>query len=45
MVKFVALLWPFFFFTTYVQTVGCAHMLDYVLIYVDICVFRYINMD
>ena len=33
------------FFTAYVWTIGCADMLDFVLIYVDICVFRYINMD
>ena len=27
------------------RAVCCADMLDYVLIYVDICVFRYIDMD
>ena len=39
----MALLWPIF--TTYVWTVCCADMLDFVLIYVDICVFRCIDMD
>ena len=34
-----------YFFTAYVWTVGCAYMLDCVLIYVDICMFRYIDMD
>ena len=34
-----------YFFTACVWTVCCADMLDYVLIYVDMCVFRYINMD
>ena len=43
MAEFVALLWPFFI--SRVWTVGCADILDYVLIYVDICVFRYIDMD
>ena len=33
------------FFIACVWIVGCADMLDYVLIYVDICVFRYIDMD
>ena len=32
-------------FTACVWTVCCADMLDCVLIYVDICVFRYIDMD
>ena len=35
--------WPVF--TVCVWTVYCANMLDYVLTYVDICVFRYIDMD
>ena len=35
----------FFFFTACVWTIGCANMLDCFLIYVDICVFRYIDMD
>ena len=39
----MALLWPIF--TACVWTVCCADMLDCVLIYVDICVFRYIDMD
>ena len=39
----MALLWPIF--TSCVWTVCCIDMLDYVLIYVDICVFRYIDMD
>ena len=43
MARFVALLWPIF--TACVWTVFCVDMLDYVLIYVDICVFRYIDMD
>ena len=43
MAGFVALLWPIFI--ACVWTVCCADMLDYVLIYVDICVFRYIDMD
>ena len=42
-VEFVALLWHVF--TAYVWTVCCVDMLDRVLIYVDICVFRYIDMD
>ena len=33
------------YFTAYVWTVCCADMLGCVLIYVDICVFRYIDMD
>ena len=33
------------YFTTYVWTVCCADMLSCVLIYVDICMFRYIDMD
>ena len=32
-------------FTTCVWTVGCADMLDCVLIYVCICVFRFIDID
>ena len=36
-------LWPIF--TTYVWTICCADMLNRVLIYVDICVFRYIDMN
>ena len=43
MAEFVALLWPIF--TTCVWTVCCAELLDCVLIYVDICVFRYIDID
>ena len=43
MVKFLALLWPIF--TVDVWTIFCADMLDCVMIYVDICVFRYIDMD
>ena len=43
MAEFMALLWPVF--TAYVWTVCCADILDCVLIYVDICVFRYIDMD
>ena len=39
----MALLCPIF--STCVWTVCCADMLDCVLIYVDICVFRYIDMD
>ena len=39
----MALLWPIF--TAYVWTICCADMLDYVLIYVDICLFRYIDID
>ena len=42
MTEFVALLLPIF--TTCVLTVYCDDMLDCVLIYVDICVFRYIDM-
>ena len=41
--KFGAMLWPIF--TACVWTVCCADMLDCVLIYVDICVSRYIDMD
>ena len=33
------------YFYSYVWTICCAYMLDCVLIYVDICVFRYIDMD
>ena len=40
----MALLWPFFFIVC-VWTVGCVDMMDCVLIYIDICVFRYIDMD
>ena len=43
MAEFVALLWPIFI--SCVWTIFCADMLDCVLIYVDICVFRYIDMD
>ena len=43
MARFVALLWPIF--TACVWTFCCIDMLDCVLIYVDICVFRYIDMD
>ena len=43
MAGFVALLWPAFI--ACVWTVCYYDMLDYVLIYVDICVFRYIDMD
>ena len=43
MAESVALLWPVF--TACVWTVCYADMLDYVLVYVDICVFRYIDMD
>ena len=32
-------------FTACVWNFCCANMLDSVLIYVDICVFRYIDMD
>ena len=39
----MALLWPIF--TARVWTVCYVDMLDYVLIYVDICVFRYIDLD
>ena len=43
MVEFVALLWPIF--TACVWIVCCTNMLDCVLLYVDICMFRYIDMD
>ena len=43
MAEFVALLWPIFI--ACVWTVCCADMLDRVLIYVDICIFRYIDID
>ena len=43
MAEFMALLWHVF--TTCVWIVCCVDMLDCVLIYVDICVFRYIDMD
>ena len=43
MAEFVTLLWPVLI--TCVWTVCCADMLDRMLIYVDICVFRYIDMD
>ena len=43
MAGFVTLLW--LIFIACVRTVFCADMLDCVLIYVDICVFRYIDMD
>ena len=43
MAEFVALLWPIF--TPCVWTICCADMLNCVLIYVYICVFRYIDMD
>ena len=43
MADFVALLWPIF--TACVWTLCRDDMLDCVLIYVDICVFRYIDMD
>ena len=39
----MALLWPIFI--AFVWTVYRADVLDYVLIYVDICLFRYIDMD
>ena len=32
-------------FTACIWTISCADMLDYVLIYVDICMFIYIDMD
>ena len=41
--EFVALLW--LVFTACVWTICCADMLDCVLIYVDICMFRYIDVD
>ena len=34
-----------YFFIACVWTGGCANMLECVLIYVDICMFRYIDMD
>ena len=43
MAGFVALLWPIL--TTCVWTVCYADMLDCMLIYVDICLFRYIDID
>ena len=43
MAEFVTLLWPIFI--ACVLTFCCDDMLDYVLIYVDICMFRYIDMD
>ena len=39
----MALLWPVFI--AYVWIVCCSDMLDCVLIYVDVCMFRYIDMD
>ena len=36
-------LWPIF--KACVWIVCCANMLDRVLVYVDICMFRYIDMD
>ena len=39
----MVLLWSIF--TAYVWTIFCADMLNYMLIYIDICVFRYIDMD
>ena len=43
MTGFVALLWAVFI--ACVWTFCCADMLDYELIYVDIYMFRYIDMD
>ena len=38
-----SILWPIL--TAYEWTIRCVDMLDCVLIYVDKCVFRYIDMD